>query len=271
MDSITFWDFGFGVVTTVALGVLAVVEFLAERKRRRFEDTQIALDIQAALTTSEIIGLLRKDTLSDSEREFLQYVHAVALDRQTAMDNFSKLKPKIREAVTASLARVYAVVQSDPLVRDRQEAADAAYGTNVVDRSKFTWGASAEKLGKWDVLALAGARWLREHPEIRTRRQFEDEFGRIVRPVVAPHAGGASFDPKLLLEPVVFDGQRETYAKRGHKWLDAHGEDGVIQFDDQALRVGWDLGFSRKGGGAAHLALVEHFRSAFGYDIRPVR
>ena len=261
-------DFVFGVVTTLALGFLAVFQFIADHRRRRFEDTQLALDIQSSLTTREIVELLAKPTLSSTEREFLAYVHGVALDRQDAMTAFNDLKPSVHDAVLASIQRIYRVVQYDPTARDRQVAADAKFHTNVIDRTKFTWGDGTEKLGKWDVLALAGARWLREHPEITTRSEFEGEFGKVVRPVVEPFAGGGRFNPKLLLQEVVHSGQKDGERKKGERWLVSHGDDGVIRLDGETLRTGWRLGFGSTSGGAAHLAMIEHFRTVLGYDIR---
>lgn len=263
-------DFVFGVVTTLALGLLAAAQFFVDHRRRRFEDTQIALDIQAALTTREIVELLRKPTLSASERDFLFYAHGVALDRQLAMTSFDKLNPDVSERVLASIERVYRVVESDKRARDRQKAADERFHTNVVDHTKFTWGDGAEKLGKWDVLALAGARWLRENPDVHTREQFEEAFGKVVRPVIEPFAGGGRFNPKLLLQPVVHANQKEGDRKRGERWLTSHGHDGVIALDGETFRTGWNLGFGSTGGGSAHLAMIDHFRTALGYDIRPV-
>lgn len=263
-------DFAFGVVTTLALGILTVFQFVGDHRRRRFEDTQIALDIQASLTTREIVELLAKPTLSTSDRDFLTYVHGVALDRQNAMTAFNDLKPEVRDAVLGSIKRVYAVVQSDEGARTRQKAADAAFHTNVVDRTKFTWGADPEKLGKWDVLALAGAQWLREHPEITTRAAFDEAFGNVVRPVVEPHAAGGPFNPRLLLQHVVHPGQKEGERKKGERWLASHGDDGVIRLDGETLRTGWRLGFGSTSGGAAHLAMIDHFRNVLDYDIRSV-
>lgn len=268
--TIELLDFTFGVVTTLALGLLTVLQFVGDHRRRRFEDTQIALDIQASLTTREIIELLAKPSLSASDRDFLTYVHGVALDRQNAMSAFNDLKPEVRDAVVASIERVYSVVQSDEGARVRQEAADAAFHTNVVDRTKFTWGDRPERLGKWDVLALAGARWLREHPEISTREAFEEEFGKVVRPVVEPLAAGGRYNPKLLLQAVIHPGQKDGERKKGERWLASHGDDGVIRLEGETLRTGWRLGFGSTGGGAAHLAMIDHFRTALGYDIRPV-
>jgi hypothetical protein len=263
-------DFAFGVVTTLALGILTVFQFVGDHRRRRFEDTQIALDIQASLTTREIVELLAKPTLSTSDRDFLTYVHGVALDRQNAMTAFNDLKPEVRDAVLGSIKRVYAVVQSDEGARSRQKAADATFHTNVVDRTKFTWGDDPEKLGKWDVLALAGAQWLREHPEITTRAAFDEAFGSVVRPVVEPHAAGGPFNPRLLLQQVVHPGQKEGERKKGERWLASHGDDGVIRLDGETLRTGWRLGFGSTSGGAAHLAMIDHFRKVLGYDIRSV-
>lgn len=273
MDDLSIWDFAFAVVTTLALGALTVAQFVIDGRRRQFEDTQIALDIVAGLTSQEILSLLQKPRLSVPEHDFLFHMHGVSLDRQSAMRQFHRLRPEIRKSVVSALERVFAAIGSDPRARERQEQADSKFHTTVassIDRTKYTWGDSGERLGKWDILALAGARWLREHPEITTREQFDTEFGNLVRPVLEPILPGAKFDSDLLLDRVVSEGQREAYARRGQKWLDSHRHDGVIELDEQQWRIGWKLGFSGSGGGSAHLALIEYFRTTLGYDIQAI-
>lgn len=276
MESITVLDFAFGVVTTLLLGALTVVQFLAERRRqksereatarmRSFEDTQFALDIQASASSAEVLGLLAKKPLAPRETEFLVQTHAIAQARLDAMDKFTELDETQKQNVEQALQRLMDVVGDIPDAQVRQAAINKKYGTKVgTDRSRYVWDGSGQ-FNKYEILHLIGQRFIERHG-IATRQEFDKQFGGAVTGVLGTELVGRKFDTGRLLDVIA---ATPKYADRDLKLVAEHG---AITFSGVDYRTGWGLGFAvfPDMGRLAQIPVIEHFRRQPGYDIDPL-
>jgi len=276
VDTITVLDFAFGVVTTLFLGAITVVQFRAERLRQRaeekttarqrsFEDTQFALDIQASTSSAEIVELLAKTPLSSRETEFLKQTHEIAQARLDAMSKFTELDESLKKNVEQALQRLVDVIGDDPEVQARQAAINTRYGTTVqTDRSNFSWNGKG-KFSKYEVLHLIAQKFIADN-KITTRDEFDKKFGGVVTSVLGDQVSGKTFASNRLLDPLAQEGR---YAPRDLKLADSLG---AIHFDGVDHRAGWTLGYAGVPdiGRAVQRPVIEHFTTQPGYDLRAV-
>jgi len=276
MDTISTLDFAFGVITTLILGALTVVQFRAERLRQRsevktaalqrsFEDTQFALDIQASTSTVEIVSLLAKDVRTQSEIEFVKRTHTIAQARLDAMSTFTELDASLKSNVEQALQRLVDAIGDDPEVQVRQAEINDKYGTKVqTDRSAFSWDGQG-RYSKFELNHLIAQRFIQQQG-ITSRAEFDRKFGAVITGVLGTQVAGKKFAASRLLDVIASD---KRYAARDLQLAEAHG---AIRFDNTDYRAGWALGFAQAPdmGRAVQLPVIEHFRTQPGFAIEPL-
>lgn len=263
MDSIAVTDLVFGVVTTLILGTLTVIEFRAARKRKLFEDSQYALDILASTSTLEILELLAKPSLSAQERDFLTLTFRIAKTRLDATKASRELWEPLHASVEQSLQRLFDVIGDDPEVQQLQSEINSRHGMQVqTDRSRYSWGGEGRH-PKYEVLHLIAQRFI-EKNGITSRADFDEKFGAVVRAAVG-EVNAKRFSSEKLLDPIALEGR---FAARDAKLVKKYGS---IAFDGVDYRAGWSLGYGSvpNTGRAIQLPVIEYFRKQPGYDIAP--
>lgn len=148
-------DFIFNGIITVILLVIAIEEIISAKRRRRFENEQMALDLLAAVNTEEIIRLLHQESSSDSGQEFLKTQYELALSRQESLSREIPLNDDTSKNITDALQRLSAAIEDpSPELIKRQQKANETSGLSVkVNTDRYAWNGELA-LG---VLALASA------------------------------------------------------------------------------------------------------------------
>lgn len=134
------------------------------------------------------------------------------------------------------------------------------------DFTKYTWDGSSTRHGKGGILSFIGARFAKLE-NITSVEEFSTRFGDVVRDVLNDEVRTKPFDDALLLDPLLFDGQRDRYATTNRRWRDAYGSDGVLTFDGTDYRTAWSLGFKGVGIAPLQKKLIEHFAQHRDYPI----
>ena len=298
---LTTLDFSFGVVTTLLLGGLAFFEFWSNKRadvraadvasakersdlaaavaketvdnatalaKAKFDQLQLALDIQSSLTSLDVVRAIhQKPSSGSAEFEFLKLTYFVEHARIRAT-NFFDLVPEVRDDVDAAMQRVNDVIGDDNEVKVVQTTANEVYGSKVGsgDRSRYSWEGEG-RLPKHDVLQLIARRFIEQH-DITSKAQFIEQFGAVVHGVLGDTVNGKKFVPeKYLLEAPPAADKRYYGA-----FMTMFDDLGAIEFDGDPtrFRIGWNLGYANPldPGRLAQIPVIEHFAKQ-GYPILP--
>jgi len=135
------------------------------------------------------------------------------------------------------------------------------------DFTKYSWAETPAKHGKGGIPSFIGARFTALNG-ITTAEEFTRRFGAVVRRVLHAEVAEKPFDEDLLLDRLLYEGQRDRYATANRRWRDTYGAEGVMTFEGVEYRTAWALGFKGPGTATLQKKLIEHFARDEHYPIK---
>jgi len=258
------------IISTVFLGVIAIVELVNSYRRRKTEeksqDLTLALDILKDLSTYEVSKLVQEKPRSETpEYEFLVHTQLIAIGKQIALsENHEKnIDNEILVELKNQSAGLDSIVGNDKRLRNKKKVLAAKHGVGQGDRSKYSWNDEGS-LPKYETLQHIALRFV-ELNNIRTQDDFDTKFGAVVKQVLGESVDGKSFNAKALLID-----SSPTAKKADQKRFQNLLSIGALQFEDGPPQIiSWSVGYGSVAaiGRAIHLPLIEHFSKQPGYNI----
>lgn len=260
------WSGVFGVLLTVIAVAESITALLAYRESRRDQkrvdkerlasDDAVALAIHEDLTVRDVLELVGRHDLTDSDSRLLASVRDRSRLKINSMNQHLQADNSIKVLIDRALASVEAKAspEDDASLALAAETNERLGRTS--DHTKFTWD-SGQPLPKWAMVNKIAVRFAREN-NIDTVEEFLARFVPEVRAAISQELGRKLDESKVLIG----EDKLPAAAVKQTKNFDR------LDLDGTSYLVAWEMGLPNVAVGVQiQKPVINRFATEHKYPI----